>query len=143
MVTYRRLNSSDVLKMLRTWKESGLHIREKGRESPKALRSEMRTNSWGFIGAWDRGELVGLVIATSDGRKGWINRLAVLPSHRGKGIGPRLIQLAEKEIRARGIGIVSALIERENKTSVKLFVKAGYELSDDIAYLRKEFVKGS
>jgi len=141
MTVYRRLKTSDIPAMIRLWKKSGLPIREKSRDSPKALRAEMKAGSQNFIGAFDGKELIGLVLATSDGRKGWINRLAVEPSHRHKGIALRLIQEAEEEIVSRGIHLISGLIEKGNEASFALFTKAGYEITEDVIYVRKELVE--
>jgi len=141
MIAYRRLKTSDIPSMIGVWKKSDLPIREKTRESPNALRAEMNANPQNFIGAFDGNDLVGLVIATSDGRKGWINRLAIVPSYRRHGIGLRLIQEAEEELSSRGINIVSGLIEKGNEVSFTLFAKAGYEIREDIIYVRKELVE--
>jgi len=141
MMEYRRLKTSDIPAMIDVWKKSALPIREKTRESPQALRAEMKAGPQNFIGAFDGEELVGLVLATSDGRKGWINRLAVEPSHRHKGIALKLIQEAEEELVSRGIQIISALIDKENEVSFTLFAKAGYEIREDIVYVRKKMVE--
>ena len=141
MTVYRRLKTSDIPAMIDLWKKSGLPIREKTRESPSALRAEMKSSPQNFIGAFDGQELVGLVLATSDGRKGWINRLAIEPSHRRRGIGLGLIREAEEELVSRGIKIVSGLIEKGNDVSFALFRKAGYEIREDIIYVRKELVE--
>jgi len=141
MTIYRRLKMSDIPSMIGLWKKSGLPIREKTRESPKALRAEMKASPQNFIGAFDGEELVGLVLATSDGRKGWINRLAVEPSHRHRGIALKLIHEAEEELISRSIQIVSGLIEKGNEASFALFRKAGYEIREDIIYIRKELVE--
>jgi len=141
MVTFRRLKQADIPEMLRLWKESGLPISPKAREAPRALRVEMRRNPGGFIGAVDVEEIVGVVLATSDGRKGYVNRLAVAASYRRKGLGMKLIRKAERELGSRGIRIVTALIEDDNEASLAMFEKAGYAIRKDIIYVRKELVK--
>jgi ribosomal protein S18 acetylase RimI-like enzyme len=138
MIVYRRLKTSEIPTMLSMWKKSGLPIRERTRDSPKALRAEMKAGPQNFIGAFEGEELVGVVLATSDGRKGWINRLAVEPSHRHKGVALRLIQEAEEELLSRGIHLISGLIEKGNEASFALFAKAGYEITEDVIYVRKE-----
>ncbi len=142
MIVYRKLKAGDVPAMIRLWKSSGLPIREKGRESPARLKAEVKKFPSNFIGAVDGKRLVAVVIVTSDGRKGWINRLAVHPSYRHERIALELIGKAEKELKARGIGMVSALIEKGNEASSALFDKAGYELREDVLYVRKELFKG-
>lgn len=141
MVSFRRLKQADIPEMLRLWEESGLPISPKTREAPRPLRAEIRSNPGGFIGAVDGKEIVGIVLATSDGRKGYVNRLAVAAPYRRKGLGTKLIREAERELRSRGIRIVTALIEDDNESSLAMFEKAGYAIRKDIIYVRKELVK--
>jgi len=141
MITYRRLKTGDIPLIISTWKKSGLPIHEETRDSPEAMRAEMKASPRNFIGAFDGDDLVGVILATSDGRKGWINRLAVVPSHRHKGIAIRLIQEAEEELVSRGIHLLSGLIEKGNEASLALFTKAGYEISEDVIYVRKELLE--
>jgi len=90
------LAMEDYAQMIRLWARSGLRIRPSGRDSRRAVESQMRANPGFFIGAFDDTRLVGTVIASSDGRKGWINRLAVDPDCRRQGIARALIAEAEQ-----------------------------------------------
>jgi ribosomal protein S18 acetylase RimI-like enzyme len=97
----------------------------------------MKENPGFFIGAFENGKLIGAVIASSDGRKGWINRLAVDPEYRRRGIAKALIAEAEKALRQKGLKIFCALIEDSNKASKELFRKCGYVEHRDIIYFSK------
>lgn len=90
-----------------------------------------------FIGTFDDGALIGAVLATWDGRKGWINRLAVHPNYRGRGIGRRLLEAAEDELEGRGALIIAALIEVDNAHSRRLFEQTGYADYGEIVYVSK------
>ena len=59
-------------------------------------------------------------------RKGWINRLAVDPDHRGRGHAGRLVAAAEEVLREQGMHVIAVLIESDNAASLALFQKAGY-----------------
>ena len=89
------------------------------------------------IGLRDGGELIGVVVATHDGRKGWINRLAVHPNHRRRGAARRLIEEAEKVLRLQGMDVIAALIEGWNASSLACFEAAGYVSHPDIRYVSK------
>jgi ribosomal protein S18 acetylase RimI-like enzyme len=91
-----------------------------------------------MIGLEVDGRLVGVVLATHDGRKGWINRLAVLPAHRRSGYAVRLVAEAESVLRAEGISVIAALIEPQNEASLELFRKLGYEDASGLHYVRKK-----
>jgi ribosomal protein S18 acetylase RimI-like enzyme len=90
-----------------------------------------------FLGALEDTMLVGVVVATSDGRKGWINRLAVDPDFRRAGIADKLISEAENVLHKHGIRMFCALIDDDNKVSKQLFRKCGYKEHRDIVYFRK------
>lgn len=119
------------------WDEAGLPFRPKGRDTVERMSAELKGGTALLSGAFDGGELVGVIMGTSDGRKGWVNRLAVKPCWRGLGLGRRLIRLCEKELTEMGLGIICCLIEDWNEASLKLFRSEGYDLRKDIFYLRK------
>lgn len=119
------------------WDAAGLTYHSKGRDSREKLQDEWMANADGFIGAFAEDRMVGSVIATDDGRRGWINRLAVHPEYRRGGLAGRLIAAAERECRRRGLRVIAALIDRENVSSQALFDKSGYRFHKDIFYYSK------
>jgi ribosomal protein S18 acetylase RimI-like enzyme len=91
-----------------------------------------------FLGCFVGSELAGLVIGSYDQRKGWINRLAVLPEHRGKGIAKALVEKTEEILKKKGFKIIAILIESDSPESIELFTKAGYvKPYNNIKYLTK------
>lgn len=89
-----------------------------------------------FIGAFHRQELVGVVIGSFDGRmKGWINRLAVSPKHRRKGIAHQLIKAVERALERRGVAIFCALIETPNEESLNVFKNWATQLTGKFCML--------
>jgi ribosomal protein S18 acetylase RimI-like enzyme len=118
------------------WKKAGLPFKPKGRDARNPLTDEIKKNPDLVLGAYENGELVGVILGTDDGRKGWINRLAVLPEHRRKGIAHALIVSCEKALRKRGRQIICTLVE-DNPESLELFKREGYITHDDILYLSK------
>jgi ribosomal protein S18 acetylase RimI-like enzyme len=133
----RRLQVEDYPRLVELWSKAGLPFKPKGRDSPQAIAKQMKENPGFFIGAFENGKLIGAVIASSDGRKGWINRLAVDPEYRRRGIAKTLIAEAEKALRQKGLKIFCALIEDSNKASKELFRKCGYVEHRDIIYFSK------
>ncbi len=133
----RTLTIDDYDDLVSVWNRAGLPIKPKGRDSRKSIGEQMRDAPELFIGLEDAGKLVAVVIASYDGRKGWINRLAVLPEYRRKGLGEQLIHECEKRLKARGAVIFCALVEGYNIPSAKLFDKTGYSRYKDIIYFTK------
>jgi len=133
----RRLQVEDYPRLVELWSKAGLPFKPKGRDSPQAIAKQMKENPDFFIGAFENGKLIGAVIASSDGRKGWINRLAVDPEYRRRGIAKAWTTEAEKALRQKGLKIFCALIEDSNKASKELFRKCGYVEHRDIIYFSK------
>ncbi|MCZ7538901.1 MAG: GNAT family N-acetyltransferase [Anaerolineae bacterium] len=131
------LSAADYESVLALWRQAGLHIRPAGRDSAEQFARQLAGGTQTVIGLRAAGALVGVAVVTHDGRKGWINRLAVHPAFRRCGVGKRLIVEAERLLRAQGIGIIAALIEDWNAPSMALFQGAGYTVYPDIHYLIK------
>lgn len=136
-IEMRKLTPAELPDLLRLWRDAGLPTKPAGRDHPDRLRREMESYPDNFIGAFVDGRLVGSVLATWDGRKGWINRVAVLPECRRQGIGQTLIKAAEEELEGRGALIIAALIEVDNTSSRRLFERTGYADYGEIAYVSK------
>lgn len=133
----RELPAEDYERLVRLWKESGMDSKLKGRDSQESIRKQISSGSVFILGDESKGELRGAVIVSHDGRKGWMNRLAVLPEHREKGIATTLIKEAERRLKKIGIGIFAAGVEEENASSRKLFEQLGYVPRRDIIYYVK------
>jgi len=134
----RRLNIADYNQIVALWKHAGLPFKPSGRDQKGAIQAQMVANPEFFLGAFKDNRLVGVVVATSDGRKGWINRLAVDPDFRRRGVADKLISGAENVLRKHGIRMFCALIDDDNKISKQLFKKCGYKEHRDIVYFRKK-----
>ena len=137
-VAIHRLEPIDVPAILELWEAAELHATPKGRDSLDHITKEMGQGSALFLGAFIEGHMIGVALATHDGRKGWINRLAVRPEHRKKGIAQELVHACETAFKEMGLGLSCALVEDWNEPSMSLFEKEGYVQRKDIFYYRKK-----
>lgn len=133
----RDLSIADYDDLIRMWGKAGLPSRPRGRDSREAITRQMEGGTSLFLGAEQDGELVGVVLGTHDGRKGWINRLAVHPAHRRRGIGRALVYAVEARLEAMRIEIIGSLIEDWNEDSMAFFARLGYVAHRDIVYFSK------
>jgi RimJ/RimL family protein N-acetyltransferase len=137
MPALRHLTIDDHAAILALWQRAGLHsIRPEGRDS----RSEFAKQFAGgqiAIGLEEDGQLIGVVLATHDTRKGWINRLAIDPDYRRKGYGEQLVHAAEDALHEIGMHLIAAFIEEGNTASLTLFEKLGYAAHQHITYVSK------
>jgi len=133
----RTLTVKDYHELIKLWERAKLPTKPRGRDRKAHVAREMRDNPGFFIGAFDGKLMVGAVLASHDGRKGWLNRIAVDPDYRGRCIAQQLTAAGEKSLRRHGIRIFGLLIHGYNKASLALAKKMGYVLHTDIMYLSK------
>lgn len=81
--------------------------------------------------------MIGVVLGTHDWRKGWINRLAVHPDRRRRGIARKLIEACEQAFLDLGIEIFAALVESDNEVSTAIFRRTGYKMDIPVHYFHK------
>ncbi len=124
--------------ILRLWQVADLPARLKGRDHPESVQNQLKNSNIFFLGYKIDNEIRGVVLVTHDGRKGWINRLAVHPNYRHQGVARKLIKAAESELFIRfGIEIYCTLILDDNDASLSLFEKEGYSYWPQIRYYTK------
>ncbi len=131
------LNPGDYDEVLALWARAGLRARPEGRDAPAAFQRQVEGGLQRAIGIRENGVLVAVAVLTHDGRKGWINRLAVDPEYRRRGYASAIVEEAERWFRDEvGVEVYSALIHSHNDPSRSLFAELGYE-TVDVVYVRK------
>ncbi len=131
------MRPADYAAVRQLWQQTGLPIKPTGRDSQAAVLRQLEQFPSTYLVAEQHGQLVGVVLGTHDGRKGWINHLAVHPDHRRQGLAQRLLAACEQALHAQGIEIIAALVEKDNASSAAFFERAGYAADVPIFYYRK------
>ncbi len=129
---------SDYDSILELWGICGIPSKPKGRDSYDRIVSEMKENPEYWKAVYKNEKIVGIVVGTDDGRKGWINRLAVHPEYRRKGMGKMLVESLEKEFDKKGLDIIGALVEGDNPGSMEFFEELCYEDIGAIYYSKRK-----
>jgi len=132
------MKKQDYGKLIQLWERTGLNYKPDGRDSKVHVSKELEINPDLFLVAEQDGEIIGSVLATYDGRKGWLNRVAVDPEFQGKGLGKKLCLKAEKILRKRGCIIFAMGIHESNRISKAMAKSLEYEERKDIIYFRKK-----
>jgi GNAT superfamily N-acetyltransferase len=119
------------------WSDAGLPHKPHGRDSRAYMSKEMENPDVAYFGLFADEKMLGLSIASFDGRRGWINRLAVDPDVRGIGLAADLLEVCELFLKDRGALVMAALIEDVNAPSMACFEKNGYTSIPEIKYFSK------
>ena len=136
-IRIRDFNIEDYESLIILWKKAGLSYKPRGRDSRTGIEAELKRGNAVFLLAEWGGSFVGSILGTHDGRKGWINRLAVDPEYQRKGIAGLLVAEVERRLAGLGIEIFACLIEDWNTSSTQFFKGLGYVEHSDIHYLSK------
>jgi len=143
-MTIREFRPADYDRVMELWAEGGLPLKPEGRDSRENIVRQTGLANVRFLVAeeGEGGRVVGTVLATHDGRKGWINRVAVDANLRKKGLGARLVAEAERWLESQGLDILACLIEDDNAVSMAVFEKLGYKKHPEIIYFAKRKYPG-
>lgn len=76
--------------------------------------------------------IVGSLIATFDGWRGNMYRIAVHPDYRRRGVGRALVREGERCLAERGVKRITALVEEKYPWATAFWSSVGYEIEPGI-----------
>ena len=130
--TYLRpISLDDLLEMMALWRDAALQISPT--DSEQGLRRHLALSgnlAWVLCDA--DGRIIGTLLGSDDGRRGWINHLAVHPHAQGKGYGQRLITAVTRRLKAQGCEKVNLLVRHSNQQVVPFYQKIGFAVDNNI-----------
>ncbi len=85
----------------------------------------------------EEGEIVGVILAGNDGRRGYIYHTAVHPDYRKKGIAAKLVEHVEKAMEELGINKIALVVFDRNTAGNSFWEKQGFTVRDDLIYRNK------
>jgi ribosomal protein S18 acetylase RimI-like enzyme len=134
-VTVRLATSDDVEPVLGIWARARSAVAVTV-DTPEAVERVIAAGA--LLVAELDGTVVGTLIAASDGWRGNMYRLAVLPEHRRAGIARALVLEGEQLLRARGIHRITALVGREEEDAGALWRAVGYAYDERVVRYVKD-----
>ncbi len=87
--------------------------------------------------AEENGEVVGVILAGNDGRRGYIYHTAVAPAYRKKGIGRQLVETALQAFENLGITKTALVVFSRNGGGNAFWEKIGFTQREDLIYRNK------
>ncbi len=82
-------------------------------------------------------ELVGVIMAGNDGRRGYIYHTAVHPKYRRQGIASQLVDAALQALKQCGIHKVALVVFDRNQGGNDFWEKRGFTVREDLVYRNK------
>ena len=131
---FREFTLNDFDSVLNLWKKAGILISRS--DTYEGLMSKLLRDPELFFVVEDNQKIIGVVMGSYDGRRGWINHLAVDPEYQGKRIGQQIMEQLEIRFKQIGCEKVNLLIEKNNAKVQSFYEKQGYE-TDDLIFMEK------
>ncbi|GAC1330070.1 MAG: GNAT family acetyltransferase [Beijerinckiaceae bacterium] len=134
-LTISDLRSDEIPAAVALWEEAGLlrPWNDPRADAELALRSADST----ILAARRDAELVATIMVGHDGHRGWIYYLAVAHILRRRGIGKRLMQVAEQWCVSRGVPKLQLMVRGENVEVTRFYAALGYSRSDVVVLAKR------
>lgn len=134
MLTIRPFRNDDENEVINLWLRCGLvHPQNDPR---KDIRRKSKVRPDLFLVGTLQEKIVASVMVGYEGHRGWINYLAVDPDCRKRGFGRRMMDAAERLLRAEGCPKINLQVRTSNDTVVAFYRAMGF-LPDDVVSLGK------
>jgi ribosomal protein S18 acetylase RimI-like enzyme len=115
---------ADVAGVLRLWAGAGAH--PTSTDDAPSVAALVARDPDALIVADVDGRMVGTLMATWDGWRGNMYRLAVLPDVRRRGIARSLVREGERRLRAHGCRRITALVVDDDAHAADFWLATGY-----------------
>ena len=92
--------------------------------------------------AEENDEIVGTILVSFDGRRGYLQKLVVRENLRGTGIGKQLVAEAVKRLTSLGVLYIPIAVEEKN---IAFYTSCGFKVNDQVAMSKEvsqhEYIK--
>ena len=131
----------DYEQVMALWQETeGITLREV--DSRDWILAYLARNPGLSFVARDGDVLVGAVLAGTDGRRGYLQHLAVALSYRGRGVGRGLAERVLEALSGAGIAKCHLMVRAENEAAKAFWQHVGWTLRDDIVVMSHTHPRG-
>ncbi len=130
-MTIRPMTIEDYDAVIRLWLQTeGMSVRDADSRENIALYLD-RNPDLSFV-AISESNIIGAVLVGTDGRRGYLQHLAVLPQFRGQRIGYQLISQSINALAKIGIPKTHLFVYDDNLNAQKFYEKLGWFPRDNI-----------
>ncbi len=86
--------------------------------------------------------IIGTVMGSFDGRRGYVHHLAVSPEHQQNGYGRLLMEELESRYHKMGVVKIHLFVEKRNDVVVNYYKRQHWHVRDDLIMMSKNLKKG-
>jgi N-acetylglutamate synthase len=123
-----------VLALWKSCSDEGVHVDDDG-DSRKSIAAYLKRHSGMSFVAREKDRLIGAVLCGTDGRRGYLNHLAVDRAHRGKGIGKKLVERSLAALKKTGINKCHIFVFKDNLAGQTFWAHNGWVMRDTLVVM--------
>jgi ribosomal protein S18 acetylase RimI-like enzyme len=130
----RTMDINDYTQIFELWnKTEGVGLRSLD-DSEAGIQKFLKRNPSTCFVAELNNEIIGIIMAGNDGRRGYIYHTTVKEDYRNKGIGKELITAVENSLQEEGINKIALVVFKKNEKGNKFWERNGYTEREDLNY---------
>ena len=126
MVQIRIYRPPDLSSVISLWEKCGLVVPQNDPQTDIEKKLQFQPDL--FLVAEKNGRIAGTVMAGYEGHRGWINYLAVDPDIQRQGVGRKLMEHAEKRLKALGCLKINLQVRTGNEAVIAFYEQLGYSV---------------
>jgi putative acetyltransferase len=131
----RHFRIADFDAVIALWRRAeGVGLNES--DTRRAIAAYLRRNPRLSLVAEKNGRIIGAVLCSHDGRRGYLHHLAVSKRHRCRGIGRRLVNACQAKLRKAGIQKCNIFIFASNTEGMKFWTHTGWSLRTELRLMQ-------
>ena len=120
----REYHINDEQQVIHLWYECELVVPW---NNPKMdIERKLKVNPELFLVGETEDKIIASVMGGYEGHRGWINYLAVLPEHQGKGYARQIMTAVEQKLKDIGCPKINLQIRSNNEDVIKFYESIGY-----------------
>jgi len=128
---YREMKIDDYKDVITLWQASeGVRLRDA--DSREGIEKYLKRNSGLSFVCENKGQIVGTIMSGHDGKRGYVQHLAVAQQFNGKGVGSELIDFCLSSLKAEGIVKSHIHVLVNNKLAQSFWVNRGWQERIDL-----------
>jgi len=135
-VTYLPMKAGDLESVIDLWRRTeGVGLNES--DTPEQLLLYLDRNPNLSLVARDGARLVGAVLCGHDGRRGYLNHLAIIPAYRGRGIGRTMVETCLASLSTLGILKCNVFLYVNNGPGEQFWRRCRWSARSDLKVLQR------